>query len=802
MFTHYLKIVGRSLWKSKGFSFINIFGLAVGMACSLLIFLYVTDEKSYDTFHKDAKNIHRIVKDFINDDGSRIPDATTPAALAPAMKRELPEVIEITRFMPEWGGRWLVKYGDKKMMEQKVWRADSTFFDVFTFPFIKGDPKTSFNDARSVMITESIANKYFGKEDPIGKVLQMQPFGDMTVTGVIKDIPENAHFHFDFLVPWKQLPQSINTNWGQYNYYTYAKIKEGTNMDAFAKKIQDLYERNQEERHSIFYTQPLTGIHLTSRLKWELEPNGDKLYVDIFTIIGIFILLIAAINYINLATAKSALRAKEIGIRKVSGAIRGSLIKQFLLESVVTCFFAAILAILMAQLLIPLVHTVTQKRLEVITNPAVFVYMAGAVTLVGLIAGTFPALYLSSFKPISVLKGFKMNESGVLNLRKSLVVVQFTISIVLIIGALVIMQQIRYIQSAKLGFDKEQVAVIRNTGALSATDRNAYLNSVKQLQGVKKASGANIILGDKFSTSRISKRGSTKEQQVNFAVVGYDYLDVVGIEMKEGRGFSGNFPADTLNNGIPGGPLQQTIGSIVINETAAKELALDQPAVGQQLLWGTDGDTSYYVNVVGVMKDFHFTSLRNEIKPFAFLASASQFNNVTIKLSTGNIQNTLASLERLWKQFSQERPFEYVFLDENFAKLYTAEARFQKVFISLVILGILIACLGLLGLATYAAQQRVKEIGIRKTLGASVTGVVGLLSKDFLKLVFISLLIAAPIAWYMMNKWLEDFHYRVHLEWWVFPLGGFIAILIAFLTISFQTIKAAKANPVKSLRTE
>lgn len=362
MFSHYLKIVARSLRNNKAFSFINIFGLAIGMACSLLIFLYVKDETSYDRFHKDAPNIHRVVKDFINDDGSRIPDATTPAALALTMQREIPELVSITRVFPTWGGTWLVKYGDKKLTEDKLYRVDSSFFDVFTFPFIKGEPKTAFKDVRSIVLTESAAKRYFGKDDPMGKVLQLEPIGDMMVTGVIKDVPSNAHFHFDFLVSFRQLQGNLDANWGGYNYYTYVKVKDGTNMPGLAKKIQGVYERNQEERFSVFYTQPLADIHLNSHLKWELEPNGDKTYVYIFTLIGIFILLIAAINYINLSTAKSSIRAKEIGIRKVSGAIRGSLIKQFLMESVVTCLLASLVAVLIAQALVPLVNSITQKN--------------------------------------------------------------------------------------------------------------------------------------------------------------------------------------------------------------------------------------------------------------------------------------------------------------------------------------------------------------------------------------------------------------------------------------------------------
>ena len=560
---------------------------------------------------------------------------------------------------------------------------------------------------------------------------------------------------------------------------------------------------NDEERYSIFYTQPLRDIHLTSKLKWELEPNSDKLYVYVFTIVGLFILLIAGINYVNLSTAKASVRAKEIGVRKVAGAFRSSLINQFLLESIITSLIASVLAIVIAQLLLPVANNLTQKQLTIFGSPYVLGYMAVAALFLGVIAGFFPAFYLSSFKPIKVLKGLKFSEKGTFSLRRALVVVQFTISIVLIIGVLIINQQMKYIQSAKLGLNKDQVVIVQNAGFLTASDRNAYLNAIRQFPGVKKAAMSSLVIGRGFATTRVRAKGSDKEQQINFSNVGFDYLDVMGIEMKEGRGFSQVFAAsDTITNGIPGGPLEQTIGGIVINERAVKELGLGTPAIGKQILWDTDGDTSYYVNVIGVTKDFHFTSLRNEIKPFGFTCRNRFQGNFTVKLAADNIQGTIAQLEREWKKVPTERPFDYLFADETFAKLYTSEARFQKVFISLVILGIVIACLGLLGLATFAAQQRVKEIGIRKTLGASVQGIVLLLSKDFVKLVLVALVIASPVAWYVMNGWLKDFAYRIQISWWIFLIAGIIAVLIAIVTISSQAIRAAIANPVKSLRTE
>ena len=802
MVKNYLKIAFRNLLRYKGFSFINIFGLATGMACSLLIFLFVKDETSYDRFHKDSDKIYRVVKDFVNDDGSRLPDATSPPALSPAMQREIPEVAHATRVFPNWGANFLIKYGDKKIMEEKLCRVDSSFFDVFSFPFVQGNAKDVFKEVNSIVITESAARRYFGSENPMGKILQLDRLGDMMVKGVLKDVPYNSHFHFDFLISTRKFSGNIDANWGWYNFYTYVKLKSPANIASLNRKIEDLYKRNDKEGKNIFYVQPLTAIHLSSNLKWELEPNSDKLYVYVFTIIAIFIILIAGINYVNLSTAKASVRAKEVGVRKVSGAFRSSLVNQFLIESIITCLIAAALAVFIAQLLLPVVNDLTLKHLTVIGNPLVLFYMLMAALFLGIVAGFFPAIYLSSFKPILVLKGLKFSDKGTLNLRRTLVIVQFTISTVLIIGALIISQQMHFIQSAKLGLNKDEVVVVKNAYYLSRTEADAFQNLALQIPGVKKIATSDGVVGGQNWTNGMRLKGSQNSQLMNFLSVSYDFLDALGIQIKEGRSFSSNFPADTMTDGIPKGPADQNIGGIILNETAVKDLGIPEPVVGKQVLWSNNGDTMYYVTVVGVAKDFHFTSFRNQIKPFAFVNIHQRFSNFTIKLSTANLKQTLGQLETTWKTLSADRPFEYNFLDETYAALYQSETRFQKVFISLVLLGIIIACLGLFGLATFAAQQRVKEIGIRKVLGASVSNLIGLLSKDFLKLVVIALIIAIPIARFAMNKWLQDFAYRIHIHWWVFMIGAVITILIAWITISTQAFKAAAANPVKSLRTE
>ncbi len=806
MYKSYFTIAWRNLWKHKSLSFINIFGLATGMACSLLIFLFVADELGYDRHNKDADRIHRVVKDFVNSDGSHIPDATTPPALAPAIQGEIPGIEHVTRVFPGWGSSFLVSYNDKHIYIEKLFRADSSFFDVFTFSFVEGNAKDAFKQLNSVVLTESAVRKYFGSENPMGKALQMDVSGntmDMMVSAVVKDIPDNAHFHFDFLIPIRSTFRgNIDENWRMSVFYTYLKLQPQVSIAGVAPQIQALLGRNDPNDNSEYHTQALTDIHLDSKLKWEIEPNGERLYVVVFAIVGLLVVLIAAINYINLVTARASLRAKEVGVRKVSGAYNASLIKQFLLESVVTCLIASAAALVIAKLLLPFVNNLTSKHLELFSaDNFVVVYFVAAALLIGVLAGLVPALYIASFKPLAILKGAKASEKGAFDLRKALVVVQFTISIALIAGSLVIYRQIDYMQSENLGLDKDQVLIVQNYGSLPEAQKSSFQNELLQIHDVKMAASSTGILGGISGIRRFNVKDSEDGTVTSLLSVGYDYLKVLGIPIKEGRDFSPDFPADTMSFASKG-TLEQDLGSIILNEKAVKDLAIPSPVIGQRLLWRTNGDTSHYVKVVGVTEDFHFASFKNEIKPFAFVASPRGAGNLTVKLSTQNLVATLQQIENTWKQFAPDRPFQYSFLDETFEQLYKTEAGFQKVLMVLVMLSILIACLGLYGLTAFAVGQRTKEIGIRKVLGASVSGIAGLLSKDFLQLVVIAFLIASPVAWYLMDKWLQDFAYRIDVEWWMFAFAGLGALVIALLTVSSQAIKAAIANPVESLRSE
>jgi putative ABC transport system permease protein len=808
MIKNYFKIAWRNLLRYKGFSFINILGLAIGLACCILVTLFIKDELSYDRYNKNAGDIYRVVKDFVNDDGSRLPDATTPPAIGPAIQKEIPEIEQVVRFMPGWGGKFYVRNGEKRFIETNLYRADSSIFDVFTFQFLQGDPNTALKAPDAIVLTESMAKKYFGNENPINKILEVDAWGPRMVTAVIKDIPENSHFDIDLLMPLRfRRPdgtlRDINSNWGWYNYYTYIKLKPGSRIADVDKRIREIFKKNQPENENYFYSQALTDIHLTSNLKWELKANSDKSYIYIFGTVALFVLIIAGINYVNLTTARSSLRAREIGIRKVSGAVRGALIRQFLIESILISLLAAIVALILAQLLLPTINNITGKNLSLFPqgNYLILLLIVGFAILLGAIAGFYPALFLSSFEPIRILKGEKLSGFRGFSLRKILVVTQFTISIALIIGTIIIIQQINFVQTAKLGLNKDHVMMINDVGYLDRSQRQKLKNDLLQIPGVKTIATADGVIGGINWTNDLRAKGVQNGVLVNFLDVDDSYKDALNLEMKEGRFFSRAFLSDTLNDGMPG-TTERDGGGVVLNETAVKDLRVPSPFIGQQLVFNTENDTTWYVKVIGIIKDFHFTSMKNQIKPFAFFWEPGRVDNFTVKLDGADMQGKISKIKSIWDRNITTRPFQYSFLDETYARQYKAEMNFKTIFFYITFIAIFIACLGLFGLSSFITEQRAKEIGIRKVLGASVSGIVGLLSKDFVKLIIIAAVIAFPVAWWAMNKWLQDFVYRINIGWWVFAAAAIVAVVIAFLTISSQAIKAAIGNPVKSLRTE
>jgi putative ABC transport system permease protein len=816
MIKNYLKIAYRSLMKRKGYSFINVVGLAIGMAVCLLIVLFIKSETGFDKFHKEGDNIYRLVVER-KYPGRSTSYSNIPQSYAQAIKQEMPEVREAVRIFDFGAGAgFQLKYGDKKFEEKNALFADSNFFNVFQADILAGNKEHALNKPNSIVITERAAVKYFGSvENAIGKSLQ--PEGDnppVEVTAVCSNWPESSHFGFDMLISTAGNQNFHNINYVNFGPHTYVLLNKNASVAAFEAKMPKVIEKyaagNIERQFGVsfkkfqeagngykYYLQPLTKIHLTSHLEGELKPNGSLTAVYIFSLVAVFILLIACVNFINLSTARSGERAKEVGVRKTFGSEKKALVSQFLAESALLSFTAMLIAIGLAYLLLPLFNQISGKDLSFsgVINANSLLILLGITLLTGILGGLYPAFVLSSFKPIQVLRGkFKTGSYG-LALRNGLVVFQFAVSVILIICTIVVNQQMNYMTSDKLGFNKEHTIVLQRTDLLAENTR-AFKNEVRKIAGVENVSGATAVPGlENYFGISWQEMSSTEPMTGRGIMTDDQYQSVLGLQLTEGRFFSKDFPTDTL--------------AVVLNEKAVKEMGLIKPIgarviTPEQFLNAPDGSQRIYT-VVGVVKDFHYQSLHQPIVPLVF-TNAARFNDVmfltAVRVKTDNFKETVAAIEQKWKTFIKDRPFQYEFLDKTIAAQYHAEQRTQKIFIFFSSLTIFIACIGLLGLAAYTTQQRVHEIGIRKVLGASVGSITTMLSKHFLKLVLIAMLLSVPVAWWMMNKWLEDFTYRINISWWVFALSGALAFGIALLTVSFQAIKAAIANPVKSLRTE
>ncbi|WPV02255.1 ABC transporter permease [Mucilaginibacter sp. cycad4] len=793
MIRNYIKIALRNLWRNRGFSFINITGLSIGITACFFIFMYVAFELSYDKFHTKADRIYRLVTD-IKTPSETINTNITSWAFAPNIKADLPEV---EAFVRTSGGSFLVRKGDVKFQEENSMFADSTFFKVFDFKLLKGDPKTALTAPATIVFTESTAKKYFGNADPIGKTVLIS--GDAipaTVTGVMKDFPGNSQIKADMLISMTSLTQKFNKGidgqWGNFGATTYLLLKPGTSQKAFEAKMPAFLQNRDGDgmkKSQMFYTltlEPLKSTYLYSKRGGQEVGSISNVYI--FGIVAVFILLIACINFVNLTTARSVERAKEVGIRKVVGAERGQLAGQFIGESVVLCIIAFLLTLALVALLLPTFNQLAGKTIStgVFSNWYYVLILFAASVCIGFLAGLYPAVVLSSFKPVVVLKGrFSGSKKGGA-LRKTLVIAQFSISIALIIGTIVVYNQMSFMQNRDLGFNKDQMVVL-DTNDDPAKD--ALKNAIGSIPGVVSTASASSIPGggNNGAYSEIeNKKGDLQIANLDLYFVDYDYVNQFKIKMVAGRSFSREFSTDTAQ-------------AMLINEAAVKLFGYSSPkeAIGRRFKqWGREG------KIVGVMKDFHFRSLQEVIKPLTMRIELRNLSLITVKVSPKNLNSTLAQIEGKWKQFIPNRPYNYYFLDQFFDRQYRAEQRFGKLFFNFAILAIFISCLGLLGLASYSTLQRTREIGIRKVLGASVPGIVNLLSLDFLKLILISCIIAMPVGWYFMHQWLKDFAYRIDIQWWVFVLAGILAILVAIATISFQAIKAAISNPVKSLRSE
>lgn len=794
MIKNYLKIAFRNLWKHKGFSIINILGLAVGMTACFLIFMYVKFELSYDKFNKNFGQIYRLNTD-IKSPNEVLHWSSASAPMGPALQADYPEVKANTRI---FATSFLIESKNEKFQENNISFADPSIFKIFTLPFIAGDAVTALKQPFSVVLTETTAKKYFGSENALGKTLKLDSKHPATVTGVIKDVPLNSHFSFDMLISastMEKLRLIDMKEWGNFSNYTYLLITDANNAVKLQTKIPSFLikhisedQRKRGYNYDLF-VEPLKDVYLDNLRSAPVNGNLSNVYI--FSIIAIFILLIACINFINLTTARATERAKEVGIRKVIGAGKNQLATQFLGESIIICLIAFLFSVLLSILLLPLFNQLSGKIIShnIVEHNYIFILFAIAL-VIGFAAGIYPALVLTNFSITSVLKGrFNASVKGIL-LRKSLVIIQFTISIVLIVGTIIVYNQLNYMQNQSLGFKKDQMVVLDFNGDSTVqSTRESIKSELKQIPGVMSVSGSSTTPGNGTSvayTEVESRSGKMLPMNLNLYAVDYDFISQYSLKILAGRAFSAAFPTDSTQ-------------AIVVNETTAKNLGYASPAdaIGKHFLqWGRKGQ------IIGVVKDFHFESLQQTVKPLDLRIDPRSIGVFTLQIKGGNISNTIAALKSKWNTLVPQRPFTYSFLDESFNKQYLTEERFGKLFMYFAVLAIMISCLGLLGLASYSTLQRTREIGIRKVLGATIPGIVNMLSKEFILLVFIAAIIAFPIAWFGMHNWLNDFAYRINIGWWVFAVAGIIAFMIAITTVSFQAIRAALANPVKSLKSE
>ncbi len=811
MIRNYFKIAWRNLIKYKFISFINLFGLTVGLTCCLLITIYIVNELSYDRYNKNAENIYRVTRSFNNAEGVvSLNLSTVSPPFGYYFPTDFPEIRKMTRLLNN--GTTPLKYKEKLISEPEVYFGDENLFDVFTVKVVEGDPKTALREPFSVMLSEETAKKYFGNEDPMNKILRANNQFDIKVTGVYQKFPSNAHLHPSIIVSFNTLKDSavygaenLRTNWGNNSFFTYLLLPEHYDPNRMIARFPDFVNKRMDHKDyngalpskfTKIGLQKLTDIHLYSHTDYEAEPNGDINRVYIFSVIAMFILLIACINYMNLSTARSTLRAREIGIRKVIGAQKKEIIYQFLSESVLIALVAILISLVLLYFTLPWLNKLSDQHLTMgmLSKWQILLPVMLAPFMIGVLSGIYPALFMSSFQPVKTLKGFLKAGKGNISFRKVLVVTQFGISIVLIITTIIVFQQLRYMQSTSLGYDKEHLLTIPYSNFLNPSYdvfRNELLRNpdIKEVARSSRiptgrlldAMGASTFVGD-------SLRPVTAD--IKFLATDYDFIPTYGVHIVAGRNFSRSYGTDTSN--------------FILNESAVSAIGWKSPedAIGKDFKYG-----QFKGKVIGVIGNFHFESLRQKIVPIILCnppttATDSYFNSLSVKVSGNNIQNTMAGIEKSWRKYLPEIPYQYTFLDERFADLYKSEQRQGTIFTVFACIAICIACLGLFGLSAFTISQRVREIGVRRVLGAKVDSIVLLLSKDFMRLVFVASVIAFPIAWYAMTNWLGDFAYRIHIEWWVFVLAASLALLIALATVSFHAIRAALANPVTSLRSE
>ncbi|QHS55628.1 FtsX-like permease family protein [Mucilaginibacter sp. 14171R-50] len=799
MFQNFLRSGLRNIGRHKGFSFINIAGLTIGLTACLLIGLFVRDEQQYDKFVPGYENTYRVYQKTKGDVDNII--ATAPPAFAVALKQNFPEVEEVVRVL-SFNSKELIEANDKKLYEENGFLVDSNFFEMFPLHFRYGSAAKVFGDPKSIVISAAMAEKFFGKENPIGKELTLSKFV-MRVQGVLEN-SEKFHLPLNFVMPLAaaELPADRMQSWQWYPFNTYVKLKNGTSADQLQAKFQTYSKpfMKSDGPVNVPYFQSLGQIHLySSDFKYEMSTRGNITYVKALSIIAIFILLIACFNFVNLATSRSLKRAKEVGVRKSIGAGRIELATQFVGETILLTAISMIIAIAATWLLLPYLNRFTDKNIvfDLIANPLVGLALVTLTLVVGILAGFYPALVLSAFQPAKVLKGSIISNSapgGTQWLRHGLVVVQFSLSVLLIISAIVVINQVSYMHNKDLGFRKEQVLFFPMKGENLQKNYASFKNELIRYPGIKSVSIGYGFPGDKFGDGlmTVKEKPKLKPTKAVQVMVDEDYLKTLGLKLLAGRNFSKEIGSD--------------VSAYIINETAVRNLGLGsaRQAIGKTLSWPTwaKSDSLKTGPVIGVVKDFHYKSLHEIIEPAVLQIYPQAYSKVAVKISGSKIETTIGEIKKVWGRYCADYPIEYNFLDESFGKMYNGEDKLKTLLTLFTAITIFVSCLGLLGLAANAAERRKKELGVRKVLGATVADLVALLSKDFVKLVLISFLVACPIAWYFMNQWLDSFSYRITITWWMFAVAGALAVMLALVTVSFQSIKAALSNPVKNLRTE
>jgi putative ABC transport system permease protein len=800
MIKNYFKIAWRNLWRNKVFSAINILGLSIGLACCIVMFLFIQHELSYDKFNVNARNIYRITSIFAEEKDKK-ELSVTPAPWAPMMKKDYPEIKEFVRLLK--AEKTIVgQAGDQHFYEKDILYADSTFFKIFSIDLERGDVKKALERPNSIILTEEAAQKYFGNADPIGKTLEINSFGrtfNAEVTAIAKKAPDASHFKFSSLISLQTLGDLSNM-WSFHMFQSYVLLSGKVSAKDVEKKFSDftnkyILNNPQADGKQDIFLQPLLDIHLHSTMVGEIGVNSDIVYVYVFAGVAIFILLIACFNFTNLSTARSLLRAKEVGLRKVVGASKAQLLKQFLGE---TAFFATIslvFAVIIAFLILPVFNQLSDRQLSISfrQNYPLIIMLLLLILFVGLLAGLYPATILSSFRPVEVLKGklFK-NVKGV-SFRKILVTLQFVVSIALITSTILVNQQLKFLQNKKLGFDKDNVAVLTLPGNSDSAKLETFKAALAGNPGIRSAGASSSIPGPIIPINMVNNGNTdlSKAQSMQMLFVDNDFISTMNMKLVAGRNFSKDYPTDRTEG-------------FILNEEAVKKMGWGSAvkAIGKTFQWVQPNVVLKSGVVIGVVQDFNITPLKSAVQPLVMHIYPFRLQYLYIRFDQSKADNVIGIIEKTFNQFYAKQSFEYSFLDDTLAAMYKSEKKLGIIFSYFSYLAIIIACLGILGLSLYSIQRRIKEIGIRKVIGASVSRITGLLIKEFIQPILIASILAVPIVWYGMNKWLQDFAYRINISWWVFAVAGMLALIIAILTVSFQAIKAAIANPVKSLRTE